>query len=125
MRHSPGPGLTLHSVTDTKCNVSKVEPAAVIERSGERRTIMTYINWTKDVFIDPVTFSASAGPSGIPVPTYGNYGGPDYSDGLVGGTIPLSGALPPLDQLDALFFTPTLRISCSPPLTRFRQPILL
>jgi len=75
---------------------------------------MTYINWTKDVFIDPVTFSASAGPSGIPVPTYGNYGGPDYSDGLVGGTIPLSGALPPLDQLDALFFTHDLAYQLQP-----------
>ena len=64
--HSPGLGLTLHSVAEAKYDVSRVEPAAVIERSGERRTIMTYINWTKDVFIDPVTFSASAGPGGIP-----------------------------------------------------------
>ena len=75
---------------------------------------MTYINWTKEVFIDPVTFSASAGPGGIPIPTYGNYGGPDYSDGLVGGTIPPSGALPPVDQLDALFFAHDLAYQLQP-----------
>jgi hypothetical protein len=62
-----------------------------------------YINWTTDVFIDPVTLVASAGPNGIPVPTYGNYGGPDYSNGTVGGTIPISGGVAPVDNLDALF----------------------
>jgi len=65
---------------------------------------MTHINWTKNVFIDPVTFSVGPGPDGVPIPTYGNYGGPDYSNGAVGGTIPLFGALDPVDQLDALFF---------------------
>ncbi len=75
---------------------------------------MTYINWAKEVFIDPVTFSASAGPGGIPIPTYGNYGGPDYSNGLVGGTIPLNGALPPVDQLDALFFNHDLAYQLQP-----------
>jgi hypothetical protein len=68
-----------------------------------------YINWTKDVYIDPVTLTAGAGPNGIPIPTYGNYGGPDYSDGSVGGIIPTSGGIPtnealiPVDKLDALF----------------------
>ena len=56
-----------------------------------------YINWTTDVFINPVTLVASAGPEGIPVPTYGKYGGPDYSNGSVGGLFQslegLSGAL--------------------------------
>jgi hypothetical protein len=61
------------------------------------------INWTEDVYIDPVTFTASAVPPGIPIPTYGNYGGPDYSDGSIGGTIPPGGGVPPVDQLDALF----------------------
>jgi hypothetical protein len=65
--------------------------------------VAMYINWTTDVFIDPVTLIASAGPSGIPVPTYGNYGGPDYSNGTVGGTIPTSGGVAPRDNLDALF----------------------
>jgi len=69
-----------------------------------------YINWTTDVFINPVTLTAGPGPNGIPIPTYGNYGGPDYSDGSVGGIIPTSGgvptsaALPPVDKLDTLFF---------------------
>jgi hypothetical protein len=63
-----------------------------------------YINWTKDVYINPVTLTASASPPGIPIPTYGNYGGPDYSDGSVGGTIPTTGALHPVDKLDTLFF---------------------
>ena len=62
-----------------------------------------YINWTKDVFIDPVTLTAGPGPNGIPIPTYGNYGGPDYTDGSIGGTIPLGGEVAPVDQLDALF----------------------
>ena len=63
-----------------------------------------YINWTKDVYIDPVTLTAGPGPNGIPIPTYGNYGGPDYSDGSVGGIIPTSGALRWVDPLDHLFF---------------------
>ena len=63
-----------------------------------------YINWTKDVYIDPITLTAGPGPNGIPIPTYGNYGGPDYSDGSVGGIIPTSGALLPVDKLDTLFF---------------------
>jgi hypothetical protein len=75
---------------------------------------MTYINWTTDVFIDPVTLSASAGPGGIPIPTYGNYGGPDYSNGMVGGTIPASGALAPVDQLDALFYSHDLAYQQQP-----------
>jgi Domain of unknown function (DUF4214) len=75
---------------------------------------MTYINWTKEVFVDPITFAVSAEPGGIPIPTYGNYGGPDYSNGAVGGTIPLTGALAPVDQLDALFFTHDLAYQLQP-----------
>jgi hypothetical protein len=75
---------------------------------------VTYINWAKEVFIDPVTFSASAGPGGIPIPTYGNYGGPDYADGVVGAAIPPTGALPPVDQLDALFYTHDLAYQLQP-----------
>jgi hypothetical protein len=69
---------------------------------------MSHINWTTDVFIDPVTFTAGPGPDGIPIPTYGNYGGPDYSDGEVGGAVPVipgtnmpdfSTAVDPLDKL--------------------------
>jgi hypothetical protein len=35
--------------------------------------------------------------------TYGNYGGFNYSNGMVGGTITES-PLPPVDPLDTLFF---------------------
>jgi hypothetical protein len=62
-----------------------------------------FINWTKDVFLNPTTLTASATPPGIPIPTYGNYGGPDYTDGTVGGRIPTGGGVKPVDQLDHLF----------------------
>jgi hypothetical protein len=62
---------------------------------------MTYINWNVDVFVDPATLSPAAG--GIPIPTYGNYGGPGYSNGSVGGIITI-GAHAPVDSLDALFY---------------------
>jgi hypothetical protein len=87
-----------------------------------------YINWTTDVFINPITLTAGPGPNGIPIPTYGNYGGPDYSDGSVGGIIPTSGgiptseALPPVDKLDTSSMTSRIRI---PELLNFPQPILL
>jgi hypothetical protein len=62
---------------------------------------MAHINWTIEVPIDPVTLSPA--PGGIPIPTYGNYGGPGYSNGSVGGTITI-GAHAPVDNLDTLFF---------------------
>src|SRR5262249_56588227 len=70
---------------------------------------MSHINWDKDVFINPVTLTASATPPGIPVPTYGNYGGPDYSNGMVGGSIPFPPdpanlPKPAVDNLDTLFY---------------------
>jgi hypothetical protein len=68
---------------------------------------MSHINWTTDVFIDPVTFTGGPGPDGIPVPTYGNFGGPDYSNGQIGGAVPVIGGKPDLskavDPLDILF----------------------
>ena len=78
---------------------------------------MSHINWTTDVFIDPVTLTAGPGPNGIPVPTYGNFGGPDYSNGQVGGTIPLTGVLPPVDKLDGLFFAHDLAYQLHPSAT--------
>jgi hypothetical protein len=78
---------------------------------------MSHINWTIDVFIDPVTLAAGPGPSGIPIPTYGNYGGPDYSDGSVGGTIPAVGAVQPVDKLDTLFFFHDLAYQMQPSAT--------
>jgi len=43
---------------------------------------------------------------GIPLPVYGNYGGPNWSAGQVGGTITGNPLIdpPPVDALDALFF---------------------
>src|SRR5262249_12156395 len=64
---------------------------------------MSHINWDKDVFINPVTLTASATPPGIPVPTYGNYGGPDYSNGVVG-VSPLPWTANPVDSLDMYFY---------------------
>lgn len=38
------------------------------------------------------------------IPTYGNYGGPGYSAGMVGGTTPETPNPAPVDALDALFY---------------------
>jgi hypothetical protein len=72
---------------------------------------MTYINWNIDVSIDPVTLSPAAG--GIPIPTYGNYGGPGYSNGSIGGTITI-GAHAPVDSLDTLFYAHDLAYQLQP-----------
>ena len=40
---------------------------------------------------------------GLPLPVYGNYGGPNWSAGQVGGTITPTSP-PPVDDLDQLFF---------------------
>ncbi|MCP8941099.1 hypothetical protein NK718_21470 [Alsobacter sp. SYSU M60028] len=47
----------------------------------------------------------TTGPAGLPLPTYGNYGGPLYSDGQILGdpNQHVDYASPPVDQLDALF----------------------
>jgi len=45
------------------------------------------------------------GPGGIPLPTYGNYGGPGYSNGevLSSPNQPVDYSAPPVDGLDELF----------------------
>jgi len=45
------------------------------------------------------------GPDGVPIPTYGNYGGPGYSNGQVLSSPdqPVDYSAPPVDPLDALF----------------------
>lgn len=47
------------------------------------------------------------GPGGVPLPTYGNYGGPLYSNGevLASPDQPVDYTAPPVDALDALFRT--------------------
>ena len=60
---------------------------------------MTHINWDVVFHVDPLTLEPAA--SGVPVPTYGNYGGPGYSEGVFGPPeLPL---VPPADDLDRLF----------------------
>ena len=41
---------------------------------------MANINWDRPFHVDPATLQPAA--SGVPVPTYGNYGGPEYSAGV-------------------------------------------
>ena len=45
------------------------------------------------------------GPGGVPIPTYGNYGGPGYSNGVVLSSPdqPVDYSAPPVDPLDELF----------------------
>ncbi|MGY3610938.1 MULTISPECIES: hypothetical protein [unclassified Bradyrhizobium] len=63
-----------------------------------------HINWEARSYFDPNSPDSFA-THGIPLPTYGNYGGPNYSAGEVGGKITGTSAdPPPVDQLDALFF---------------------
>jgi hypothetical protein len=69
-----------------------------------------FLNWSAPPAIrfDPKTADPFA-THGIPLPTYGNYGGPNYSAGTVGGTTPyvIDYSNPeqvPSDQLDELFY---------------------
>jgi hypothetical protein len=53
---------------------------------------------------DPTSIDPAA-THGIPIPTYGNYGGPGYTAGTLGGTTPSPPPNPPpVDALDALFY---------------------
>jgi hypothetical protein len=70
---------------------------------------MTNINWDVTVRFDPNSVEPST--HGIPVPSYGNYGGPNYTAGVVNGTTPeladlnpLDVTTYPLDPLDWLFW---------------------
>ncbi|TYO60802.1 hypothetical protein FXV83_41825 [Bradyrhizobium hipponense] len=67
-----------------------------------------YINWDVTMRFDPNSLVPST-QHGIPVPSYGNYGGVNYSAGQEGGTTPEVGsaaylAHPPKDDLDQLFY---------------------
>ena len=62
------------------------------------------INWEPNLFFDPTSLDPFAS-HGIPIPTYGNYGGPGYTAGTLGGTTPNPPPNPPpVDQLDGLFY---------------------
>ncbi len=63
-----------------------------------------YINWETRSYFDFNSLDPFA-THGIPLPTYGNYGGPNYSAGELGGKITGTSADPaPVDPLDALFY---------------------
>jgi hypothetical protein len=63
-----------------------------------------FINWEPNLFFDPTSIDPAA-THGIPIPTYGNYGGPGYTAGTFGGTTPSPPPNPPpVDALDALFY---------------------
>jgi len=69
-----------------------------------------YINWSTPV----------PGPGGVPIPTYGNYGGPGYSDGeiLTVPNQPVAYDSPPVDDLDALFLIHDQAYDSSDPIHR-------
>lgn len=67
-----------------------------------------YINWDVTIRFDPSSVLPST-QHGIPVPSYGNYGGPNYSAGEEGGRTPEFGTADylahlPKDDLDQLFY---------------------
>ena len=62
-----------------------------------------HINWNVTTRFDPHSLEPSN--HGIPIPSYGNYGGPNYSAGVKGGTTPETPTNPaPVDALDNLFW---------------------
>src|SRR4029453_15590025 len=53
-----------------------------------------FINWEPNLFFHPTSLDPFA-THGIPIPTYGNYGGPGYTAGTLGGTPPPPPPPPP------------------------------
>ena len=84
-----------------------------------------YINWEDSTLrFDPVSPDPFVA-HGIPLPVYGNYGGPNWSAGEVGGTI-TANSPPPKDQLDADFYAHDLTYqSSTDPLVRAGADMLL
>ena len=71
-----------------------------------------YINWEVTTRFDPNSLEPST--HGIPIPSYGNYGGPNYSAGVENGTTPETPNPPPLDALDVLFYAARSCLSACP-----------
>ena len=63
-----------------------------------------YINWEPSLNFDPTDPLNAFATHGLPVPTYGNYGGAGYTAGTIGGTTPETPNPAPVDALDALFY---------------------
>jgi hypothetical protein len=66
------------------------------------------MNWEETLRFDPHDPLNTSATHGVPVATYGNYGGAGYTAGELGGTTPepsqLTADTQPVDQLDALFY---------------------
>jgi len=67
-------------------------------------TEVGHINWDPHLSFDPTNVADPFATHGIPIPTYGNYGGPGYSAGTLGGTASFPANPPPVDPLDQLFY---------------------
>jgi hypothetical protein len=63
-----------------------------------------HINWDPHLSFDPTNLDNAFATHGIPIPTYGNYGGPGYTAGTLGGTTPPTPNPPAVDALDQLFY---------------------
>jgi len=63
-----------------------------------------HINWDPNLRFDPTSLDNPFATHGIPIPTYGNYGGPGYTAGTLGGTTPPTPNPPAVDALDQLFY---------------------
>jgi hypothetical protein len=70
----------------------------------------TQFNWDPKIFFDPTNLNDIFATQGIPIPTYGNYGGPGYTAGTLGGTASVPADPLPVDPLDDLFYQHDLAI---------------
>jgi hypothetical protein len=70
-----------------------------------------FISWEPTLHFHPTSLDPFT-THGIPVPTYGNYGGPGYTAGTLGGTTPNSLPDPaPVDPLDTLSSSSSMTVS--------------
>jgi hypothetical protein len=76
-----------------------------VERAMTKPSEVGHINWEPSLSFNPTSLDQFA-THGIPIPTYGNYGGPGYTAGTLGGTTPPppNPNPPPVDALDQLFY---------------------
>ena len=63
-----------------------------------------HINWDPNLRFDPTNAGDPFATHGIPAPTYGNYGGPGYTAGTIGGTASVPADPLPVDALDQIFY---------------------
>jgi hypothetical protein len=76
--------------------------SALVSERCHRRDTVENIHFNQPFYIDPVTLQPAA--SGIPLPTYGNFGGAGYSQGVfVLNSDPAQFDPVPIDALDQLF----------------------